>query len=146
MEIVQKIRQLLTLNTSTASLQRLANGKLALTYFSIGGIDSGVTVAYYVDDANRLQSMDISRLEQGQESKPVIEMTPVDPAVQMLHTQFSPLTDVASPEQLQQARDKTQHYLYKKKYVVIMTAPSCITCIQRILVSFWALMKTNGRQ
>ena len=115
MEIVQKTQQLLTLNTSTASLQRLANGKLALTYLSIGDIDSGVTVAYYVDDANRLQSMDITGLEQRQASSPAMEVIPVELAEQMIETQFSSLNDVASPEQLQRVRDKTQHYRYKKE-------------------------------
>jgi len=114
MEVVNKIQSMLTLNTSTASLQRLANGKLALTYFSIGDIDSGVTVAYYVDDANRLQSMVISRTEHGQISEPVIDMTPVNPETQTLRTQFFPLNELASPEQLQRTRDKTQDYLYNK--------------------------------
>jgi hypothetical protein len=95
----------------------LANGKLALMYLAIGSIDSGVYVAYCIDDNNHLQRLEISRMDQGQESARSMEITLVDQAIKRVQEQAIPLAKLASPELLQQTRDETQAYDYKKRLI-----------------------------
>lgn len=112
---INNTHTLLTLNTATSSLQRLANGKLALMYLAIGTQGSGVNEAYYVDDNNRLQSLEISRLDNGQESERSVATTPVVVALQLVSDKAEPLSVLLEPEQYSQVKSKAEDFFADKR-------------------------------